>query len=418
MFRLFILLLGGFLVTGCTTYLMSEHVPPGAKPSSPGFSYYLPRQSFQITATYELKSCPNANGKTSEEINAPLVISQAVTVTELISADSEQHFSIPLDTLTSGWKTTSLTTTLHPNQTLKSVGVTVEDKTAQVLKGLVGTAVTVAKISAGVFTAAATPKSLCRDEIYSSLGEIKRARASLKDPKLDEKARAIQAAIISSAQESLKITSRFYFDPSAKKLEERFAFDKDAFLNWFSDLAQVSAGGGASRYTQAVTTGAKIIGYTPDVKNDDKAGSEAKGVVYRDPAPVRLVVCAGGCSSVSNKVIFESDTQLPQLGRYAVLSLKNGPFAKNNLAVVFSENGAISSATYGEESKVDKVTTALSDAAKSVQEFKGQKVATDQAEAKEKAGAPLNSIKAETEILKAKAAQIEAQQKLNELMLP
>ncbi|BBP70532.1 hypothetical protein PHLH6_25360 [Pseudomonas sp. Seg1] len=417
MLRLVALFTGSSIIAGCTTYLDSERVPQGMEPSKPGFSYYLPRQAYKISATYELQSCPNLAGKTSDEKNAQLIISQSVTVTENTYADREQHFSIPLDTLTSGLKTTTVTVGLYPNQTLQNVGVTAEDKTAQVLKNLVGTAVTIAKINSGIFTAQAAPKSLCRDDIYASLRAIRKARLSLQDSKLDDKGRALQAAIITSARENLKIVSSFNFDPSEKNLRVIFPFDKDSFMNWFVDPAQIGAGGG-KLYTRTVTTGAEIVGYTANVENPNKPAEATKGVTYRTALPVKLAICAGDCSSADRKVLFETDVQLSQLGRYAVIPLKNGPFAKNNLSLTFSEGGVPSSVTYGEESRVDKATAFLSESADSIQKLKGQKAAVKDAESAAEAAAPLNSIKADTEILKARAENVEAQQKLNELMVP
>ena len=45
--------------SACTTTLTHEQLAAGAQPAEPGFTYYLPRQRFAVTAIYELKSCPD-----------------------------------------------------------------------------------------------------------------------------------------------------------------------------------------------------------------------------------------------------------------------------------------------------------------------------------------------------------------------
>ncbi|MDY7065496.1 hypothetical protein PsexTeo8_19320 [Pseudomonas extremaustralis] len=401
-------------VVGCTTSLTHQKLETGAQPDSPGFSYYLPRQRFIVTATYELRNCPNPRGS-EEEKSAPLEVTQSATVTEAPIADHREYYSVPLDTLSSGWKTTTLTATFYENQTLHTFGATADDRTGAVIKGVLAAAVSVAKIQTGTFTAAAE-KPICHDTIYDALKTVQDGDKALLSDKLDEKGRASKVAVVTAARSILKITESYVFDPSLDNLEQRNDPQRSRLVAWFANPSTIAAAGkdNAAWYARTLRTGIQLVG--APTKVDPPAKSlDGQGVIYREPMPVQVKICAGKCSEPEAETIALYDSQVTQFGRYVVLPLQNGAFEKNNLSLSFAANGRLESVTYGSESKLEKMAASASETATTIEGYKEKRAAAEQAESMAKAGAPLQNLKVEIEMLKAKADKIEAERRLTEL---
>jgi hypothetical protein len=150
----------------------------------------------------------------------------------------------------------------------------------------------------------------------------------------------------------------------------------------------------------------------PPSPNVARAG---EGVVYRDPMPTIVRVCRQSCAARTNRVLSELDTQVTQLGRYMVVTLNNRGFDKNNIALDFAPNGALGDMTFGKESSLERFATSLSETATQVQGFAELRRKQIEAEEAAERAAPLNAIQAETELLKAKADRIEAENRLRAL---
>ena len=98
-----------------------------------------------------------------------------------------------------------------------------------------------------------------------------------------------------------------------------------------------------------------------------------------------------------------------------LLTSVNSGFDKNNVALTFASNGALESMIFGTESKLERLTGSLADTATQAQAFLEKRQKQLEAEKAAKKSATLNAIKAETELLSAKSAKIEAENKLRAL---
>lgn len=404
-------------LSGCTTSLTNEKLQFGTQPKAPGFSYFLPKQRFSVTAVYEIKSCPDFAGA-FDAPTRPLIVTQTASIVETPVADADEYYSIPLNTLTSGWKTTSLTGTLYENQTLHTIGATVDDRSGSVVKGVLGTALSVARIVVGIPANAAAPK-LCKSEVYDALDVIANSKSKLIDPSLDEKARASWTAAVTTARASLQITETYVFSPDAKNVSVTKTPEASKISRWFenSQLISNASAEDRARFTDTLTTDIAVEGQPTSVLPATEA-LKGLGVVYREPAPITVRVCAKSCADKKADELARLETQAAQFGRHVVIPLKNRPFEKNNLSLSFAANGRLESFTYGTESRFEKMATTLSESATSIEGFAAKKKAADDAATQAAAGAELKVIKAETEMLNSKADKIEALERLTKLAGP
>lgn len=327
-------------LSGCTTTLTHEHLSAGTQPSEPGFSYYLPRQRLAVTATYELKSCPNATGDATAAAR-PLLISQTISIAESPVADPKELYSIPLKSLSAAWKTTSLTATVYDNQTIHTVGVTADDRTGAVVKGVIGTALSVARIVVGVPTAARV--ALCQPGVYQALDVVREGQAKLLDPSVEDSLRARWSGLVAAARSSLQISETYMFDPSPTELEMTGQPQPTKLINWFSNPQLIATASDADkkRYEQAISTHIRLSNVPANIAAIG-ANLKGQGVIYREPAPVVVHVCAGSCKApgtpeVKANLLATLETQAAQFGRYAVIPLVNMAFQKNNLSLSFEQ---------------------------------------------------------------------------------
>lgn len=410
---------------GCTTSLTHEPLPPDVAQARPGFLYYLPKQSFAITVTYELTGCPDRNSTVEAERNEEFTVVQKATIVESSVPDPTQHYYIPYEDLDSLLKNTTFTASIYPNGTIKSIGATVEDRSAQIIKNIVGTAVSVAKMSMGANAAAnAVAVSLCSPSTYMALRASQKAQALLLDPAVTDKDRAAAAAVLVTAKTGLQYSRTEVFSP-ANRTELRTRIDGSlAVQSWLNyqaegytpkstdekfpdEIKKLIEGNYFARHL--ITE----VSLTPDLPEAPKpvVKSSNDGVVFREPARGILKVCRLYCGSGDPPLVVH-EAWLGQLGRYSVVSLRNGVFDKNTVTMAFAPNGQMESLSYGSESRLEKISGALNDAAAQAQSLLTSKNAADKARADAAAGAELSSIKAETDLLKAKGDKIEAQRRL------
>ncbi|MBD9502187.1 hypothetical protein IB256_15465 [Pseudomonas sp. PDM17] len=382
------------LLSGCTTSLTYEKVEVGAQPTAPGFDYYLPKQKYIITITYEVVDCVN------------FTVRQSATITEESIADRDQHYSIPIKTLSSGWKTTSLKRTLYDNGTLHTIGASAVSKEAEVLGGVVNTATNVVRIAGmGIMGNKPTAGTLCNPSTDSALVAKNAAVKDLLDPSKDDKARASAAAVITTAKETLQIVRQEEFIPRANDKPEAYTLEDKDFGKWVLQQNW--------EYLHPIVTGLEVIG-TPTKVDNLPTGLKEKGVIYREPVPITVKVCDGICSD-SSQTLASQMSFAAQFGRFSVIPLKNGPFQSNNIALTFSKSGGLETGEYGEESRFEKIAAAAAGSAATIDGFVAKKREAKDKESESKRNGPLNSLKAEADLLNAKSALIEAKRKLAEL---
>ena len=401
------------ITSACTTSLTHELVPNEAQ-KRPGFPYYLPKQSFTVSITYELTGCPDINSADAAIRSEELSIEQTATIVETPIPDEAEYYLLTYGDLDSAMKTSSFNATVYPNKTIHTVGAQVEDRTAAIIKSTVGTAIAVAKMAMGVPTAA-KPPSLCKPNVYDAIKGVRAAKAKLADPTLDDKTRAGVNAALTSARASLQIQKQIDFVPDWKTQQTKVILLVPDLNKWFADYkTYLALNSDAPKAFEANTsTEIHIFPKRTVPPPPPKTTNATAGMIFRDPAPSSVEVCSGPCGNV--EPIAKLVTSIAQLGRYMLIELENGPFDKNNLSLSFAANGSLESMTYATESSLEKATGALADTATQVSTFVDKKQAADKAKQEAEAGAELKATKAKTDLLNAKADQIQAQQRLTNL---
>lgn len=399
--------------SACTTSLTHELITNTTK--EPGFPYYLPKQSFTVSVTYELTGCPNINSLDPAVKKEELSIEQTATIVETPGPDEAEYYILTYRDLDSTMKTSSFNAAVYPNKTIHTVGAQVEDRTAAIIKSTVGTAIAVAKMALGVPTAAAPPP-LCGPDVYDAIKAVRAAKSKLADPALDDKARTAANAVLTSARAPLQIQKHIDFAPSWTTQQTNVGLSEKDLKKWFLGYAEYLAASSPvaiEAFKRGTNTGIRIFPKrtgSPPQRPDKK-----KGVVFRDPVPSSVEVCVGTCDQADVDIIARLLTSVAQLGRYVVITLENGLFDKNNLSLSFAANGSLESMTYATESSLEKATGALADAATQAANFLDKKQAADKAKQEAEAGAELKAIKAKTDLLNAEADQLQAQQRLRNL---
>jgi hypothetical protein len=390
-------------VSACTTSLTHEQLAAGIQPKQPGFSYYLPRVRFTVTVTYVLNSCPPG---AAEGMPAPIDVSQTVSIIESPVVDDTQHFSVPLKTLTSGWKTTTMTATLYDNQTLHTLGASVDDQTAEVVKGVVGTALSIARTVtlATSVPGVAMQRSVCTPLVYAALQAVDDGQKKLLDSTLSAEQRAAWATVVTAARGPLEFSHSYAIDPTPFRSQQEVRPPSDKIRAWFTNLAVSDL--------ETITTGVRVRGFPVTTAPLPDAWKGA-GIIYREPAPV--IVEAYSVTSGAERILATLNGRAGQFGAYRIIPLTNGAFENNNISLSFAGNGQLESLTYGTRSRFETIANTVSETATSVETFLAKRAADEEAARQAAAGAEFKAIQAETELLKAKADKIEQERRLRNL---
>jgi hypothetical protein len=379
------------MLAGCTTELTRQPLTEAA-PTKPGVPYYLPKQVHSVEVSYELVSCTPAG----------IEVRQTATITEFNVADLTERYLLTYRDLDSEMKTTEFTASLNANQTLKSVGATVSDQTAEVIKN-VGTAIV--NVASMALLAHRTAATICHEGVNKRLATLRKLREKVLDPSLTAKQRAEVIDVITRLRAGL--TQQASAVIAAPTATVEFGLSPDQRGLWL----QSGTAADARKLTSAVTLAAVAKAGADDVFAAPAGG---EGLVYRQPAPAVLTVCAGSCAEGDSQIAGLS-TSIAQLGRKFTVLLKNEAFEKSNVAVTFAPNGALETLSYGNEARLAKASAALAGITGQVGDFVTARRAADRARADTAAGAELRGIEAETAMLAAKAERIEARRRLEAL---
>ncbi len=380
----------GIMLAGCTTDLTRQPLTEAA-PTKPGVPYYLPKQVHSVAVSYELVACKPTG----------IEVRQTATITEFNVADLTERYLLTYRDLDSEMKTTEFSATLNANQTLKSVGAAVSDQTAEVIKN-VGTAI-VNVASAALL--AHRPATACHDGVNKRFAVLKKLREKVLDPSLTAEQRAEVIDVITRLRAGL--TQQASAVIAAPTAAVEFGLSPDQRGLWLAS--------GTAADVRKLTSTVTLAAVAKTGEDDVFAAPDGReGLVYRQPAPAVLAVCAGGCADGDSQIAGLS-TSIAQLGRKFTVLLKNKAFEKNNVAVTFAPNGALETLSYGSEASLAKASAALAGMTGQVGDFVTARRAADRARAEAADGAELRGIEAETAMLAAKADRIEARRRLEAL---
>jgi hypothetical protein len=397
--------ISNLIISACTTSITHQKLGQTDVQTEPGFSYYLPRQRYTVTITYELTRCSSSEDFT---------VSQSATIVEENEADPVEYYLLTYETIDSSLKTSKFQATTYPNKTLKTVGVTIEDKSAAVIKSATSTAISVAKMILGM--PPALREADCNQKTVKALKAVEDAEAKIMDPTVESDARTAAAEAIAHAKNQLRIVHVQRMIPTWSSVGSPISvtLSSDQLAKWFepnlpAGITELDRMQGGEVATEIVVRPKMIEPPSPRIA---RAG---QGVIYRDPMPTTVKVCRETCAGQADHVLTELATQVSQLGRYMTVTLENDGFDNNNVALNFTPNGALEDMTFDKESSLEEFAASLSDTATQVQGFAElRRKQLEAVEAAEKA-APLNAIEAETALLNAKANRIEAENRLRAL---
>lgn len=155
---------------GCTTHLESGRASPGSIPQ--GVVYHLPHLLYDVDVTREVISCPATPGALVEFKMTAKATPRVVAGEPIVIAYEE---------LASVTKTSDLTIELYANGTLKSINLTVDDKTADLAAETFKAAVSVGKIAFGLPPDAGTSDRSTIGAYLACTPDTERALAGLPD---------------------------------------------------------------------------------------------------------------------------------------------------------------------------------------------------------------------------------------------
>lgn len=180
--------------SACTTHLQSSSIPTDGKIPQ-GYSYQLPHLDYSVEISRALISCPDDTSKT---------ISFNITATAVGNVRAGEVVILDYANLAKGSKTSDIHFFNYPSGVLKSVNMTVEDKSADIAKELFRSVVSVGKIVIGLPSggaaaagAEATPSGpflACNEDLTKKVASLPGLRAELKETEKQAKAAAKAAS--------------------------------------------------------------------------------------------------------------------------------------------------------------------------------------------------------------------------------
>lgn len=330
--------IGAVLLCGCTTLVVKRATPGYVE----GIPYTLPKKTFVVTVSYELKECVDGS---PPEVKAGKTVAIAPTT----QPDENERFYIPYSSLRNWWKDSSVTVESFNNQTLKSVTTTITDKTGDAITSIVSTAIKLSAFGGVAPARAASPKPKCNPDAVAALKK-------LADLKAKEKPTEQDTAMIADLRSQL--THKEVVSWSPAKAKDVKTFPKPLVLE-----TKISPGGlvgkdgawvhgadpeiAASLQTTVQLTVDDTV--TPDPDDKDLPS----GFLFRQGPSATLRVCEQACPTPdidkTSGAIRTDETHvlsttvhvLPQLGSYVGMPLKNRLFENQTLAITLSEEGAI-----------------------------------------------------------------------------
>ena len=402
------------LLAGCTTTLTSKKLAPGTGPDSVGSTYYLPQQTIRVAVTYELRSC---EGKAD--------VTKTASITTTNGVDGSAKFHVPANTLSSGNKTTSLTVATFDDGTLRSLGATVDDRTSEIVGGVVGSAGSIARIATGVAFNDGTSVN-CSTDLNDIVAKRETLVKNLRDSNMfkgeGERAGAIEA--LNRLNAATRITRNISFTPNpnasavdrVSRVANTSMSTERALTNW---LDGTNAKSRDNYIKQLLGTticirpgqdgGAKVTanpmcGNDQLLIQDDVGNLPSSGLVYRDQKYVEVVVCNLTCGQNGSGIVGRQQVALAQFGPWRTIELTSKPFQDKNVMASWTSAGRLTSLTIGSSSSLEALANSLNTSATSIRETAGAIVTTDQ-----------EAINAEIALIRSQADLIEQQNRLEGL---
>lgn len=356
------------LAGGCTTHLQVQRMNTDVEASRVGAPFPVGFTQYTVEVTREVVECgPELKLKTSAEIKEMKV-----------QRDPNLRFTVRINSLSSPLKVSSLDLGYDANGMITTVNASAEDKTAQVIGNLVGSAAKIATIGALPGASPGAVPEACSKEVRDALAEVEGLRPDVKAATklvvgrtetlkaLQGKAAALGANIdegtkgrIAKAHDELAAATENLAEKN-KKLEKPLnTISHKQTVHWpphgdlFDDLVAMDdvvwARFGRVDDNVAVRRRFEIfLTLSPIVSGGRNllkpASVEAGlGLPYRTPEPGRLVVCAERKCVPGGELLAEKTGEVLQLGTIYYLPCVSRPFSNISCSLALNPDGTLKS---------------------------------------------------------------------------
>jgi len=364
----------------CSTSLESRRVSANNFTGvGSGATYFLPQQALRIAVTYEVRSC--TAGKAD--------IRRSAVITAQNRPDDNARFAVSTSALASRFKTTSLTVGTYDDGTLQSLGATADDRSAEIIGGVVGTGASIARIAIGAGSSAAA----CSVNTSAHVTARDMLINQLRDPTVlkDEDDRAAAVDQLARLNASLQMVRNITYVPNAsatdswdrvsrsfdtsettKEILERWLDNNDA--NYASNITNLQKTTVCIRPILSgeptISTDHRDCGASKLVNVDVGMASPPSGIVYRDPRRILVVVCQDKCTETvdDDGVIGRAVHSVVQLGTWRTIKLESKAFQDRNAMATWARTGQLTSLTIGASSSIEALASALNTSASTARE--------------------------------------------------
>ena len=370
------------LLTGCSTYLKSQHLSQ-LEELPKGVLYSLPMLQYELDITRQLIAC-------EPEVEVQIT----VDVKEDFMPDPNATFVLDYTELAGIANTSELEVDFHKNGTLKSFNLEADDHSAEIIANAFKVISNVTLVAVGVpplpYIKPAPPKKpvcpVCDEKSKNALSAIQKS-----DPDVKRLTKNVENAsekvgrlnlIVAGADKPSEQTLQD-LQEAVKVLKQH----KQALVNLNKNrapyLAQVQYKE-KQRWPKSTAGDIMKTSFPPIqiLKNrwfiKDKEGrtvcdeivnekltlhvainplvanipsylpeKSSKGVFYRYPMPIELVICTDApCDKQTRKIAKTIRSKAPQYGPLVLLPFENSAFQNNQLEVAFSVSGLPSKLTF------------------------------------------------------------------------
>ena len=321
----------------------------------------LPQKAFLVSSEYELKGCTVL--KVGSKTELKLDLAKTISATSSIEVDPKERYFLPSSSIDNNFKETDITIESYDNQTLKSLSATIDDKAGDAVTAVIGTAIRLAAISAGVSIADLLRKpvadqraALCAEQAVAALDRIKelegkkKASAKAADvsalaPDLNE----IDTAIAREKQRYLIHKELMHWVPTRGTLTlDLYPQEFIASQTWVTQegIQQLKDSNQADSDGRILSlmTALSITPFLP-LSTENFAGPPPTGFVVRAPAMAILRMCDEKCPTENSdvtKVLSATEHAVPQLGQYVVVPLTSKLFQNQTISLTMTADGVIS----------------------------------------------------------------------------
>ncbi len=364
------------LLMGCSTYLKSEPLSQLKKPPK-GVLYSLPILQYELDVTWQIIAC-----------EPDVEVQIAVDGKEEFIPDPNATFEMDYTELAGIANTSDLEIQFNENGTLKSFNLEADDRSAEILTNTFKVLASVTLAAAGVPPLPGPPaieKLVCNVKTIDALSRIKDSDEDVKrltkyvvnaseeverlnlivtgaDKPSEQTLQAFQEAVKILKQHKEKLVNlnksrapylaqlqykeklRWPKTTAGDIMKGNFPPSEVLKDRWFEKGKNLTIG---DEIVYAKLT--LHFEINPLVANIPSSlpKEPSKGVFYRYPMPIELVICTDApCDKQTRKIVKTIRSNAPQYGPLVQLPFENSAFQNNRLEVAFSGSGLPSKLTF------------------------------------------------------------------------